>query len=39
MPHAAFYVVQHIKAEAELAVILFQCRTQHFMWCNKIYGS
>ena len=35
MPHAAFYVVQH-RTELKGGYKLhgFQCRTQHFMWCN-----
>ena len=35
MPHAAFYVVQPAKHGASQEEIdEFQCRTQHFMWCN-----
>ena len=35
MPHAAFYVVQHhgLK-EKHYGLFWFQCRTQHYMWCN-----
>ena len=37
MPHAAFYVVQHIKSIIKHNFIRrFQCRTQHFMWCNLL---
>ena len=34
MPHAAFYVVQRNKISRHIIVYMFQCRTQHFMWCN-----
>ena len=39
MPHAAFYVVQLHKGEILVADYKFQCRTQHFMWCNFKDGS
>ena len=34
MPHAAFYVVQHAEILPSCCEGGFQCRTQHFMWCN-----
>ena len=36
MPHAAFYVVQQPEDAAEWFAKRFQCRTQHFMWCNEM---
>ncbi len=39
MPHAAFYVVQLKKYGADIFTDLFQCRTQHFMWCNSVARS
>ena len=36
MPHAAFYVVQQSKEAAKKLGSRFQCRTQHFMWCNVL---
>ena len=39
MPHAAFYVVQPPQLQQRLSGARFQCRTQHFMWCNgKVEG-
>ena len=35
MPHAAFYVVQQWFNVLEIPGVEFQCRTQHFMWCNS----
>ena len=34
MPHAAFYVVQQTIFCRVSMILAFQCRTQHFMWCN-----
>ena len=34
MPHAAFYVVQLSRKDLIASSKMFQCRTQHFMWCN-----
>ena len=34
MPHAAFYVVQLNDCIPSSITRTFQCRTQHFMWCN-----
>ena len=34
MPHAAFYVVQQHVPHPLKSLRMFQCRTQHFMWCN-----
>ena len=39
MPHAAFYVVQRIMMYDNGYKSLFQCRTQHFMWCNLMSGA
>ena len=37
MPHAAFYVVQQLMRDGQIEVDSeFQCRTQHFMWCNSV---
>ena len=35
MPHAAFYVVQLNSCVDPPDQNTFQCRTQHFMWCNR----
>ena len=35
MPHAAFYVVQLNRFMLLRSYGEFQCRTQHFMWCNS----
>ena len=34
MPHAALYVVQREKTDRTVVTPMFQCRTQHCMWCN-----
>ena len=39
MPHAAFYVVQPTQTFATYISAKFQCRTQHFMWCNSVARS
>ena len=39
MPHAAFYVVQPTGNRLIVMPIGFQCRTQHFMWCNMNFGK
>ena len=39
MPHAAFYVVQQRWEELFSYDNKFQCRTQHFMWCNQESNS
>mgnify|MGYP000992687740 CR=1 FL=1 len=36
MPHAAFYVVQQTIDPIQADPSKFQCRTQHFMWCNPL---
>ena len=36
MPHAAFYVVQLVMRREIVPGDEFQCRTQHFMWCNSV---
>ena len=36
MPHAAFYVVQQNIWLLKIIILEFQCRTQHFMWCNIV---
>ena len=38
MPHAAFYVVQQFSDGDYMVDVRFQCRTQHFMWCNADYS-
>ena len=35
MPHAALFVVQLQIPTLERLEGVFQCRTQHCLWCNK----
>ena len=39
MPHAALYVVQLFSVKRQGDDGLFQCRTQHCMWCNSAAHS
>ena len=36
MPHAALYVVQQKLFFSGHDERRFQCRTQHYMWCNNL---
>jgi len=37
--YAALYVVQHEQVKVTAVTPKFQCRTQHYMWCNSVARS